>query len=126
MNLAKSRIYINNRDCSNQLFYQESEQAGEAEKYMMDFEKEEGMVQQALTTRNASYLIDQRCKDTISDRCCGAWTLWSAHALVSSIRDTVLVLLVRDTILVSRLVVDDLLGSNRLGATHFWSIEQRR
>ena len=45
---------------------QESEQAGEAEKCMMDFEKEEGMVQQALTTRNASYLIDQRYKDTMS------------------------------------------------------------
>ena len=45
---------------------QESEQAGEAENGMMDFEKEEGMVQQALTTRNASYLIDQRYKDTMS------------------------------------------------------------
>ena len=54
---------------------QESEQAGQAEKCMMDFEKEEGMVQQALTTRNASYLINQRYKDTISKRYCGVWIL---------------------------------------------------
>ena len=41
-------------------------------------------------------------------------TSWSAHALVSSVRDTALVLLVRDTIPVSRLVVDDIMCSNRL------------
>lgn len=55
--------------------HQESRQPGEAEKCMMDFEKEEGMVQQALTTRNASYLFDRRYKDTISKRYCGGWIL---------------------------------------------------
>ena len=64
-----------------QVGHQESEQAGEAEKCMMDFEKEEGMVQQALTTRNASYLIDQRYKDTISDRYCGAWILQAGQRM---------------------------------------------
>ena len=59
-----------------QVGHQEGEQAGEAEKCMMDFEKEAGMVQKALTTRNASYLIDQRYKDTtISKPFCGVWIL---------------------------------------------------
>ena len=66
---------------TSQVGHQESEQAGEAEKCMMDFEREEGMVQQALTTRNASYLIDQRYKDTISDRCCGAWILQAGQRM---------------------------------------------
>ena len=56
--------------------HQGIEQAAETEKCMMDFEKEERMAQQALTTRNASYLIDQRYKDTpISQRFCGVWIL---------------------------------------------------
>ena len=54
---------------------QESGQAGEAEQCMIDFEKEEGMVLQALTARNASYLIDQQYKYTISKRYCGGWIL---------------------------------------------------
>ena len=59
-----------------QVGHQESEQAGEAEKCMVDFEAEEGMVQQALTTRNASYLIEQRYKDTtLSQRFCGVWII---------------------------------------------------
>ena len=60
---------------------QESEQAGEAEKCMMDFEKEEGLVQQALTTRNASYLIDQRYKDTMSKYYGGVWILQAGQRM---------------------------------------------
>ena len=52
-----------------------NEQASEAKKCKMDFEKDEGIMQQAITLRNASYLSDQRYKDTMSKRFCGEWTL---------------------------------------------------
>ena len=52
-----------------------NEQASEAARCRLDFEKEEGMMQQAITLRNASYLSDQRYEDTISKRFCGEWTL---------------------------------------------------
>ena len=64
-----------------QSIHQESEQAGEAERRMIDFEKEEGMVLQALTARNASYLIDQRYKYTISKRYCRAWILQAGQRM---------------------------------------------
>ena len=54
---------------------QENEKASEAEKCRMDFEKEEGMTQQAVTHRNASYLKDQRYKDKMSNRFCRVWIL---------------------------------------------------
>lgn len=43
-----------------------NDQASEAEnkKCRVDFEKEEGLTQQAITLRNASYLGDQRYRGT--------------------------------------------------------------
>ena len=54
---------------------QEQGQASQAQKCRMDFENEDGMMQQALTLRNASYLNDQRYKGTMWKRCCGDWIL---------------------------------------------------
>ena len=52
-----------------------NEQASEAEECKLDFEKEKGMTQQAVTLRNASYLSKKRYKDTMSKQFCGEWTL---------------------------------------------------
>ena len=54
---------------------QEQEQARQAENCRTDFEKEEGMTQQAHTLRNLSYLNDRRYKGTKWKRCCGDWIL---------------------------------------------------
>ena len=54
---------------------QEQEQASQAKNCRMDFEKEEGMMQQALTLRNASYLNDQWYKGRMWKLCCGDWIL---------------------------------------------------
>ena len=67
-----------------QVGHQESEEAGEAEQCMMDFEKEEELGQQALTARNASYLIDQRYKNIISKRFYGVWILKQADQRMHS------------------------------------------
>ena len=75
-----------------QVGHQESRQAGEAEQCMMDFEKEEELVQQALTARNASYLIDQRYKNTISKRFCGVWILQADQRMHSYDRLVILFL----------------------------------
>lgn len=52
-----------------------NEQVREAEQCRRDFEKQEAMMQQAVTLRNASYLNDQRYKDTMSKWSCGVWIL---------------------------------------------------
>lgn len=50
----------------------QQEQASQAEVCRLEFEKEEGMMQQALTLHNASYLNDQRYKGTMW-KYCGEW-----------------------------------------------------
>lgn len=70
-----------------------NEHASEAGKCKVDFEKEEGMMQQAVTLRNASYLSDQLYRDTMNKRFCGEWILqadqrvhlyhWTAILLMS-------------------------------------------
>lgn len=58
-----------------------NEQVSEAEKCKTDFEKEEGMMQQAVTLRNASYLSDQRYKNTMSKWLFGEWTLQAGQRM---------------------------------------------
>ena len=58
-----------------------SEQVIEAEKCRVDFEKEEGMMQQALTLRNASYLSGQRYKHTMNNWFHGEWILQAGQRI---------------------------------------------
>ena len=52
-----------------------NDHASEAERCRLGCEKEEGLTQQAITLRNASYLSDQRHKDTMSKWFRGEWIL---------------------------------------------------
>ncbi|MCJ1397761.1 hypothetical protein MMC11_000957 [Xylographa trunciseda] len=56
-------------------------QAREAEKSKSDCEKEEGMMQQAVTLRDVSYVCDQRYRYTMSKWCCGEWTLQAGQRM---------------------------------------------
>ena len=58
-----------------------NDHASEAERCRLDFEKEEGLTQQAITLRNASYLSDQRYKDTMSKSFCGEWILQAGRRM---------------------------------------------
>ena len=50
-------------------------QAREAEECRMDFEEEEGLLQQTVTICNASYLRNQSYQKTMSEWCHGEWIL---------------------------------------------------
>ena len=55
--------------------YDVNDHASEAERCRLDFEKGEGLTQQAITLRNASYLSDQRYKQVMTKWSCGDWIL---------------------------------------------------
>ena len=55
--------------------YDVKDHASEAERYRLDFEKREGLAQQAITLRNASYLSDQRYKHIMTKAFYREWIL---------------------------------------------------
>ena len=55
--------------------YDVNDHASEAERCRLNFEKGEGLTQQAITLRNASYLSDQRYKQVMIKWSCGDWIL---------------------------------------------------
>ena len=52
-----------------------TDRAGDAERCRLEFEKEEGLKQQDITLRNASYLSKQQYRKTMNKRYAGAWIL---------------------------------------------------
>ena len=52
-----------------------TDRAGDAERCRLDFEKEEGLKQQAITLRNASYLNQQQYRKTMNYMYAGVWIL---------------------------------------------------
>ena len=57
-----------------------TDHAGDAERCRLEFEKEEGLKQQAITLRNASYLSQQQYRKTMKETSAGVWILQAHQA----------------------------------------------